>query len=171
MAEWINNDGLRVWLGNTEAEVTRAGETTNYGGDRVWEFILDLTDLGTASALVDDSRSTPIPSGVFWSEVEVMTEIAVTSGGLAVLNLGLVRQDTTTAYDADGFLAAAPLADFNAAGETIVYKIGVTGVGAFIGTSTANAGFLVADYDTAAFTAGRLRIRLKGHVVHPNESN
>lgn len=171
MAEWINSDGLRVWIGNTEAEVTRSGEQQSLDGTRVFETIIDLANLGSSSALLEDTRTTVIPSGLRIDEIQVINETAATSGGSATLNLGLVRQDTTTTYDADGLLAVAPLADYNAAGETISYKIGVTGVGALVGTTLANAGFLVADYDTAAFTAGRLLVRIIGHVPRPNASN
>lgn len=170
MAEWINSDGLRVRLGNTEAEVTRGGEVQ--GTDkRQFVFIIDLANLGSSSALIEDTTGILIPSGLRIDEVEVLNETAATSGGSATLNLGLVRQDTTTTYDADGLLAVAPLADYNAAGETIVYRIGTTGVGALVGTTLAYTGYLVADYDTAAYTAGRIRVTVRGHVPRPNASN
>jgi len=171
MAEWLNSDGLRVQIGNSEAEVTRSGEQAMNDGRRIFETIIDLANLTTGSALLEDTRTTIIPSGLRIDEIQVINETAATSGGSATLNLGLVRQDTTTTYDADGFLAVAPLADFNLAGETITYRIGTTGVGAFVGTTLANAGFLVADFDTAAFTAGRLLVRIIGHVPRPNASN
>lgn len=171
MGEWINNDGLRVWIGTTEAEVTRAGEQQAYDGTRIFETIIDLANLGTASALLEDTRTTVLPSGLRIDEIEIINETAATSGGSATLNLGLVRQDTTTTYDADGFVAAAALTTFDTAGETSVIRVGSSGAGAFLGTSLANAGFLVADYDTAAFTAGRLRVRIKGHVPRPSATN
>lgn len=170
MAEWINNDGLRVWIGNTEAEVTRSGEQQSLDGVRVFETIIDLANLGSSSALLEDTRTTVIPSGLRIDEIQVINETAAT-GTNATLNLGLVRQDTTTTYDADGFLVAAPRTDWDAAGETLVYRVGTTGAGAFLGTTLANAGFLVADYDTAAFTAGRILVRIIGHVPRPNASN
>lgn len=171
MAEWINNDGLRIQIGVSEAEVTRSGEQAMNDGRRIFETVIDLANLGSSTALLEDTRTTVLPSGLRIDEIQVINETAATSGGSATLNLGLVRQDATTTYDADGFLAAAPLADFNLAGETLIYRIGTTGAGAFIGTTLANAGFLVADYDTAAFTAGRLLVRIIGHVPRPNASN
>lgn len=171
MAEWINNDGLRVRLGVTEAEVTRGGEFEMDGGLRVYESTIDLANLGSSSALLEDSWNIVLPSGFNIVEVDVTNETAATSGGSATLNLGLVRQDTTTTYDADGILAVAPLADYDAVGETKSYRVGVTGAGAFFGVPLVNAGFLVADYDTAAFTAGRIRVLIKGYIKRPSASN
>lgn len=168
MSQWINSDGLVVRLGTTEAEVTRGGELST-SGDRVWEFIIDLANLGTASAILEDTQDLVFPSGLFITKVEVMNEVAAT-GTNAVLNLGLMRQDRSTAYAAAGLLSAAPRTDWDAAGETLTYAIGTTGVGTLVGTSTANAGVLCADYDTAAFTAGRVRVRVFGEVVRPNAS-
>ena len=47
------------------------------------------------------------------------------------------------------------------AGETNVIRKGSTGAGALIGTTLTNAGLLVADYDTAAFTAGEVVVRIR----------
>jgi len=171
MAEWINEDGLRVRLGTTEAEVNRGGELPSSGALREFEFNLTLTALGTGSALVPDTTGIVIPSGFFIEEVEVFTETAATSGGSAVLNVGLNRLDTTTAIDADGLLAAVAITSHDAAGETTRYRVGTTGVGALVGTVTANAGVLVADYDTAAYTAGELRIIVRGYIKRPAATN
>lgn len=171
MGEWINSDGLRIRLGTTEAEVTRGGELNALGAMREFEFQITLTSLGTGSALINDTTGILIPAGFRLDEVEIVNETAATSGGSAVLNIGLVRQDTTTTYDADGLIAAAPLADFNAAGERKTYKPGETYAGALLGTSLAYTGYLVADYDTAAFTAGELRVIVRGHVVRPAATN
>jgi hypothetical protein len=105
------------------------------------------------------------------TEVEVTNEVAST-GTNATLNLGLVRiTDASTEIDVDGLLVAAPRTDWDAAGETKLYRVGVTGVGALIGTATSYAGYLVADYDTAAFTAGRIRVTIRGYVRRPAASN
>lgn len=170
MALWTNNDGLRVRLGTTEAEITRGGEIEN-DEFLTWEFQLTLTDLGTASALVNDAENIIIPSGVRIVEVEVFTQTAATSGGSAALNVGLIRQDASTVYDADGLLAAVAITSHDADGEITRYRVGTSGVGALVGTTLANAGRLVADYDTAAYTAGELRIVIRGYVPRPSASN
>ena len=173
MGLWRNSDGLYVKIGTTEAEIVRGGELQSYGAKQSIEQVIDLTTLGSSSALLADSYpGVVIPKDFFFTEVEVINEVAATSGGSATLNLGLVRiTDASTEIDNDGLLVAAPLADYNAAGETKLYQIGVTGVGALIGTATSYAGYLVADYDTAAFTAGRIKVIIRGYVRRPAASN
>lgn len=173
MGLWRNSDGLYVKIGTTEAEVVRGGELSTLGALQEIEQVIDLTTLATGSALVADSYpGVVIPKDFFFTEIEVTNEVAATSGGSATLNLGLVRiTDASTEIDNDGILAVAPLADFNTAGEVKTYRIGVTGVGALIGTATSLAGYLVADWDTAAFTAGRIRVTIRGYVRRPAASN
>lgn len=171
MAQWTNNDGLIIRLGTTEAEVTRGGEVLSYGPDRTWEFVIDLANLGSASALLEDTQDVLLPAGLNITEIEIIAEVAGTSGGSATLNLGLIRQDQSTTYSAAGLVSALALTSFDAIGETTVIRVGSTGAGALVGTTLANTGYLVADYDTAAFTAGRLRVRIKGYVKRPSASN
>lgn len=156
----------------TEAEITRAGELSSEQGDfRIWEVIIDLVNTTTGSAILEDTQDVVFPSGLFIDDVTVFAEVAATSGGSATLNIGLIRQDRSTTYDASAFLAAAPLADYNAVGKQKQYAIGVTGVGTKTGTVLANSGVLVADWDTAAFTAGRIRVLIRGHIPRPSPSN
>lgn len=171
MTEWVNSDGLRVRFGVDEANVTRGGNLPARDGRAEWTFNIKLTDATTGSALIPRTTGILIPKGYFIDEVEVLTETAATSGGSAVLNVGLLREDTTTVYDADGFLAAIALASHDAAGETVIYRVGTTGVGAFVGTALANAGWLCMDYDTAAYTAGELKVTIRGHKARPAATN
>lgn len=157
---WLNNDGLYIKTGYEQAAgPTLAGEIKTYGRLREIEVKINLTSLGTGSTILSDV--TYFPKGARIEEVEVVTETAATSGGAAVLNLGLIRTDRTTAYDADGFIAALAITTHDAAGEKTVLRVGSTGAGAFIGTTLANVGLLVADYDTAAYTAGVLKVRIR----------
>lgn len=161
MAAWtggINDDGLLVKFGTGEATVGIAGEVNSMNNEHIVELELTATSLADASAIF--SQHTVIPSGAFIRRVEVQTEVAVTSGGAATLNVGLNKLDRTTAIDADGLVAALALASFNAAGETVLLTTGATGAGALIGTVLAFPGILVADFDTAAFTAGKVIIRI-----------
>lgn len=170
MGEWINSDGLRVKLGTTEAEVTRGGELNAFGDYRQWEFNITLSTLGSSSALLADTTGIIIPKDLFVSEVVIINE-TIATGTNAVMNLGLVRQDTTTTYDVDAFAAAIPLTSMDAVGETTVLRLGSTYAGSAIGTTLAYAGYLVADYDTAAFTAGEIRVIIKGYVKRPAATN
>lgn len=172
MGLWRNSDGLYVKIGTTEAEVVRGGELKSFGSYQEIEQVIDLTGLGSSSALLSDSYpGVVIPKDFFFEEIEVTNEVAST-GTNATLNLGLVRiTDASTEIDVDGLLVAAPRTDWDTAGETKTYRVGVTGVGALIGTATSYAGYLVADYDTAAFTAGRIRVTIRGYVRRPAASN
>lgn len=155
---WTNGDGLYVKFGQNEATVGTVGEYDTKGLERVVEAVITLTSLGTAAARLDETVT--IPSGVRISKIKVINETAATSGGSATLNVGLQRNDRSTELDYDGLIAAAALATFNAAGETIEITNGSTGAGALVGTTTAYPGYLTADYDTAAFTAGKIRVQV-----------
>ena len=169
MGTWTNNDGLRIKIGASEANVTQGGEYNKTGEYHIVETRIGLTGLGTASALVEPGII--IPKGARIEDVEVVAETAATSGGAAALNVGLVRLDNSTAIDVDGLVAAAALTTIDAAGEKTVLRPGVTGAGALIGTTLANAGKIVADYDTAAYTAGSVIIRVKFYVPIPVATN
>lgn len=156
---WTNADGLYLKTGTDEGALSNAGAFRNDGPYHVAELTLfDLTDLGTARTIFDDV--TIFPKGARVERVDIVTETAVTSSGSGVLNVGLVRTDRSTTYDDDGFIAALPVASFNAVGETVSFTAGVQYGGAFLGTTLANAGLFVADYDTADFTAGKVVIRV-----------
>ena len=159
MSTWHNNDGLFIRFGTKEAEVGVAGEYRTNGPQRMVEVTIPaMTALGTGAAIQDDSAV--IPKGARIEKVEVITDTLVTSGGSATLNIGLIRTDRTTELDYDGLVAALALASFNAAGETAVLTTAVTSAGALLGTTLANNGLITADYDTAAFTAGAIRVRV-----------
>jgi hypothetical protein len=156
---WLNADGLYVKTGYEKAAAGNpAGEYKTLGRLRDIEVRVSLATLGTARSILSDV--TYFPKGARIEEVEVVVETAAT-GTNAVLNLGLVRTDRTTTYDDDGFVAALAVTSMDAAGEKVVLRPGVTGAGAFIGTTLANVGLLVADYDTAAFETGVIRVRIR----------
>ena len=156
---YTNNDGLYIKNGVEEANVATGGEYRNDGPyHSVAVIVGDMTTLADTSAIISDT--TIIPKGARIDEVQIINETAATSGGSAVLNVGLVRLDRTTSYDADGLVAAAALSTFNAAGETNIIRNGSTGAGALVGTTTAYPSLICADYDTAAFTAGKIVIRV-----------
>jgi hypothetical protein len=167
MGSWTNSDGLYLRFGTTEAELTNAGSyPTMVAGQHVTEVkIPDMTDLGTSAAI--QANTTIIPKGAVIDKVEVFADTACTSGGSAVLNVGSIRLDRSTAIDADGFVAALPLASMATDGETTVLTAGVTYAGADVGTvvSADYPCLITADYDTAAFTAGAVTIRIFWHTV------
>lgn len=169
MGVWVNNDGLRIKLGNSEAAVTRGGEIRTGGETRVYEVRFGLTALGTTEAV--QAYGVLIPSGFFIEQVEVVASVAATSGGAATLDVGLIRQDGTTAYDDDGLVAALGLAQINGAGEKNILTQGGSTTGALVGTALANTGLITASYNTAAFTAGEVTVRVKGYQPWPAVTN
>lgn len=164
MPIWTNSDGLVVKLGTIEATAGRAGVYSGpLGGQHIVEFALNLVDVtsATAGATVID-YNTKIPNGALIEKVEVETTTAVT-GTNATLNFGLVRSsDMTTEIDFDGLGTAAALTQtaMAAKGTTLTFIKGTSNAGALLGTSLTANGILVADYDTAAFTQGRISVRI-----------
>lgn len=161
MGTWTNNDGLKIFYGTDEGAAGKAGHLANTDGNK---HLVEVR-IPAMTALTDSTQNilddfVVIPKNARIEYVEILTTTAVTSGGSAVLDLGLQRLDRSTELDYDGLLADAPLADYNALGEIKRYQVGVTGAGALMGTVLTNPGYLVATYDTAAFTAGAITIRI-----------
>ncbi len=161
---WSNPDGLLVKFGTEKATAQKAGEYRTYGRLHEVQVKLTLTSAATGSAIPSGVDLVLLPSGARIDEVEVVAETAATSGGSATLNVGLIREDRTTTYDADGFVAALALTSIDAAGEKTVLRVGSTSAGAFIGTTLANKGYIVFDWDTAAFTAGVVVVTIRYYV-------
>ncbi len=162
---WFNADGLLVKFGQ-EPGVSGStwGNAAEYmdvtDGLHVVEVILNpMTALLTTPSIISDTVT--IPSGARIESVTTITATAATSGGAAALNVGLIDQDRTTAFDADGFVAAAALTTIDLAGETTAYTTASGAGGALIGTTLTNTGLIVADYDTAVYTAGSIIVRIK----------
>lgn len=157
---WLNNDGLYLKFGTSKATPATAGEYLypRDGGTRVVEALIDLTTVGASPAVIEDNLF--FPANMFIEQVEIVTETAATGTG-AVLNIGFMSTDRSTEIDFNGLIAAAPQTDMTPAGEKKVYNVGSTDAGALIGTTIgSNPGYLCADYDTAAFTAGKIRVRV-----------
>jgi hypothetical protein len=156
---WYNNDGLQVRYGTDEATASKAGAYNLLGKLHEVEISLTGTAISaTAGTIVEDNLV--IPKGARVHEVQVIAQTACT-GPSAVLNVGLKRTDRSTELDYDGLIAALPLTSLDAAGETTTLNVGSTYAGALLGTTLANNGQLCADYDTAAFTAGVIVVRIR----------
>lgn len=155
---WYNSDGLLVKFGTEEGAVGKAGEYVTTGPLRMVEVTFALTGLGTAAAILDDH--VVIPAGALIEKVTLVNKVLATSGGSATLNVGFIRSDRTTENDYDGLIAAGALATFNTKGETVDYTVGSTAAGALLGTALTYDSYITADYDTAAFTAGTVSVRI-----------
>jgi len=165
MAWFDSTTGLNTKFGTELTTPQAGGEIMTQTDSREIEFSLTLTAAATGAAIPTGCDNIFFPTGVRIEQVEIIVDTAATSGGSAVLNIGLQRLDRSTELDYDGFVAAATLASMNAAGKKIVYNVGSTSAGALIGTTLANPGYLTFDYDTAAFTAGVIRVRVKYYKI------
>lgn len=165
---WLNSDGLYIKFGQTEATRTNGGsyEDRHYGSVQIFEIEFDLTGITATAGATILADNVVIPKNAQIEFAELLMEVAATSGGSAALNVGLCRLDRSTEIDFDGIIAAGALATHNAIGSKVVYTKGSTAAGALIGQSVgSNPGLVVADYDTAAYTAGRGVLRI---AVRPN---
>jgi hypothetical protein len=178
---WINNDGLVARMGREESAVQRGGALGNSAsGQLEFTFYVNYTDmlsatasiLGAASGTEVGSLGVYIPKGLFVEEMEVLVETAFTSSGTigsSTLLIGVIREDRSTTYDDDGFSAAAltgTVAGLATLGTKTVLRKGSTGAGALMGTVLANDGVIQVSnsaHATHPFTAGRIRVRIRGY--------
>lgn len=177
---WQNNDGLYVKFGVEEGQVGKGGTYLVDGPLQITEFKFDYTDCVLASAILGTKDGPTgvtagaagilIPRGIRIETVEVVAETAFTSSGTigsATLDIGLIRNDRSTSYDDDGFVAALAFSALDTVGEKNVINKGSTGAGAFIGTTLANSGWIVLNNDqhgSHPLTAGKGIVRIYHYV-------
>lgn len=162
---WYNADGLYVKFGTEEATAGIVGEFRTNAATRQSVITLDLTTLGSSDTILD--YSTYLPKDAFIEAVEIETLVSATSGGSATLSVGLYKSDTTTAISATGLVSALAVATLGNAGTRTTLTLGSTGAGAKIGATPGFPALFSAKYGTAAFTAGKVSIRVfwsKGNV-------
>lgn len=160
---WLDNAGLYQKFGTEQTVTAAGGEYKTYGELREIEFKITLSAVPTGTGtIIPGTDNIFMPAGVMVEEVQTIADTAAT-GATATLNLGLIRTDRTTEIDFNGLLAAAPLANMDVTGERFTYTAGVAGAGALVGAATvgSNPGYFCADWDTAAFTAGVITVRIK----------
>lgn len=155
MTTWTNSDGLEVRFGTAQAAVSDGGAPSQAGESNKMIFEVDLADLATGVTDFSEANGLTFGKGdiVVGATVDVLT--AATSGGSAALNIGLEAKGTAGTDDPDGIDAAVALTAIDAKGERVVCD------GALIGTALDDDYDLTMDYDTAAFTAGRIRLTIE----------
>lgn len=179
---WMNSDGLYTKFGSEEGHIARGGEVATNGDMHTFEFVVQYTDalsasaqiLGEASGTLTGPFGVMIPKGFFVEEVETIAETAFTSSGTigtSTMVMGLIREDRSTAYTANGLTTTSFAGgSFDAAGEKTVLRVGSTGAGAFIGTALANDGLVVvanSQHASHPYTAGKLVVRVRGYFPAP----
>lgn len=163
---WFNSDGLLVKFGTEEGVAGIAG-TLEDAFSSLHEAVVYVNLLslgvtpGATSTILDDNVF--IPKNARLQEIEIINITAATSAGSPTLDVGLIKRDRTTELDYNGILAAQAMTSHDAAGETTVVRVGSAGAGALLGTTLTDTGggYIVANYNTAAYTAGRLRLAIR----------
>lgn len=160
MANTSTINGLYRKYGNTASASHIGGENRTNGDLREISFMLDLTTVGSSPTIINDVAI--FPKTVRIRDVDVTTYTAATSAGsAATLNLGFIALDRSTEVDYDGLLATYDQSRMDAAGETNNVVVGGTDAGAKLGSSNTSPAYICADYDTEAFTAGVVLIRIR----------
>ena len=157
---YLDNAGLYVKIGPETATPKVAGEYRTPGELREIELVLNLASypFGATNYIVDDT--TVMPAGMRIQEVETYVDTAAT-GATATLDIGLMRTDRTTVTSATAFVAAATVASFATVGTKAIITAGSTFAGALIGTTTASVNHITVRVNTASFTAGVIRVRIR----------
>ena len=168
MGTWMNADGLYVKYGANEGtSQDHGGEYLTHDGSgvQVIEVVCDLASLTATETILNDVVFVPANAHIAW--VETFTVVAGATG--TAIDVGLIARDRSTEIDYDGLLAASPVANYNAVGETArfteTYTVpaSLTGTGALVGqeVTTAGGGYISASRtDSTAFTAGKIKIRV-----------
>lgn len=151
MTTWTNADGLEVKFSTTRAAVRTEGATHSDETTLVYE-IADATTLADTDTAAAAGDAPMIPAGALVKDAMFVVETAFTSGGSAVLDLGFKQADGTN-IDDDGIDAIA-VASLTANSATV-------GDGALVPSRLANDSYVMATYDTAAFTAGKGKLIIK----------
>lgn len=149
MTTWTNEDGLLVRF-NTSRSDARTDGVVGPNLQMIEVGLPDATALGdtdTAAALAD---AVFIPAGATILRAHFVVDTAFTSGGSAVLDIGLKQADGTN-IDDDGVDAALAVA-------ALTVRTGVACDGALVTDKMQYDSYVMFTYDTAAFTAGAGRL-------------
>jgi hypothetical protein len=155
---YTNADGLFVLTDNDQGDAVNRGIMVDAATKWLVYTIEDATLLPDTAGAADVNPNDPfIPANAYITRSFTVVETAFTSGGSATLDVGLVNA-AGTEIDLDGIDADASLGSLNAVGDAVVNNgalvAGSTGVG------SANA-YVVASYETAAFTAGKAHVYIE----------
>src|SRR6056297_1316481 len=145
MGIWTNDDGLEVRFGLDRATTAPDGRTS--AEEKVFTYtVADATELGDTDTAAVAGDASFIPAGAILKDAYFVVDTAFTSGGSAVLDIGLKEADGTN-IDDDGVDAAVALGALSA--DDVV-----AADGALVGTRLASDSYVMVTYDTAAYTAG-----------------
>lgn len=156
---WTNEDGLVVKFGTERSAVLNQGTSALNAGTQTLRFdITDATTLADTDTAAADPSAARIPANALITDAWFVVTTAFTSGGSAVLDLGLKQADGTN-IDDDGIDAAVAVA-------SLTDGAAINCDGADVGTQVgANDAYIMATFDTAAFTAGAGTLHVEYRIV------
>lgn len=145
---YTNSDGLQQHYG-TRDNLKGAKEMAGVGVRKSLELDFYGADLVDATPVIDRSAAR-LPAGAYVISATLLVEDTFV-GATATLDVGTFKASDGTALDIDGLVAAEAVAGLTAGAD-------IAGAGAQIGTIIAEDTYVMATYNTAAFTAGRARL-------------
>lgn len=162
---------LFLQFGTDKAIPETFGDYVTFGANRSIEGVIDLTKLSTTAIIISNTTFFPaVPGsyGTFIEKIELIPEVAATTGTAATLSIGLVQTDRTTVPASYGTALVNALAQTSLTPLDAVYTIvgGTTGAGGLLGSGPASATapyYMTAATGTGTFTAGQLRVRILYH--------
>jgi hypothetical protein len=170
---WINPDGLAVKFGAEEGAVGKVASFEDMVGSLQHMIVhFDYTDIPSLANVVSTTvangildYTTVVPKGSRIHQVKLWAETAMV-GVNATLDVGFVQMDYVTELDYNGLVAAAPTTVLEDAGAQLVLVEDSTYAGALIGTTlTTQDGIFTVNYNTAAFTAGKIILEVSYYVT------
>src|SRR6056297_4020625 len=151
MGIWTNDDGLEVRFGLDRATTAPDGRTS--AEEKVFTYtVADATELGDTDTAAVAGDASFIPAGAILKDAIFYVDTAFTSGGSAVLDIGLKQADGTN-IDDDGIDAIAVAA--------LTVRSGTACDGALLPSKMQYDSYVMFTRDTAAFTAGAGRVVIK----------
>ena len=157
---WTNSDGLVVGFGTHDED--NDVSALRGGTEKTIEVEFDLVDLAdTFAAANRKPQEVIIPRGSIIKSAYIQTLVAAT-GSSSTLDIG--TWGTNDVVDvADGLVADVTIAEMTSIGEVHVLDgalISASGQTA-VGATSASDVVLAPSYETAAFTAGRIRLTVE----------
>lgn len=131
----------------------------------LWDFAVDGGATGTIVLKSSDPNGNLLDEGFVVEDVEIKTETALTSGGTPTVTFG--NSGDTDGYLADVWALAQAANSMVRAGQVdgaLVFDTTADAKKAYRIDSTANNQNLVMAIGTAALTAGKIRVVVKGFV-------
>lgn len=158
---WLNADGLYVKFNGSAGTATTAGQYAAEGDRSITELEIDLSKLtSTAGTVLFDNVI--IPKDAWIEKILVRVAVPATSSGdvdTGTFDLGLVRFDRTTEIDYDGLIQQMVEDDLDTLNTEQALTINTAGKGGdLMGTQLANSGYICGNFNTTAFTAGKVRV-------------